>query len=125
MQLGRIGVRRDGYRPEIIVPDAWYSTVTRAMKVLAAVDVLVAIVGAVAAVLGIPFGAPLFTLAVTLLLLIEIGRRVIVRVESEGLHVGEPSISVTQSCPECGTELGEKPDTCGACSWTAGSPAKA
>lgn len=121
-RIGDVLIRRNRYKPRISVPDPWHGKVSKAWKILAVIDILLAVIGSVTTILGIPFGLPIITLAITLLVLIQIGRHVTVQPEPAKLRVETPAPTLTRSCPECGEEIDDTPDACPKCSWTSDNP---
>ncbi|QLG63326.1 hypothetical protein [Halorarum salinum] len=85
VRIGGVGFKRNGYRPIVVVPDPWYGRLKRSKQALVAADLLLGLAGVIAFALGIPFGLPIIGFSITVLLLVEIGRRI--TVSAETVHV--------------------------------------
>lgn len=123
-RLKGILVYWNGYKPKASVPDPWYDRLSRLRQVLLVIDGVLALVGMVAAILGIPFGVPILGGAITLFMFIQVGRHVIVQAESTGLSVETPPPTFQRGCPECGEWLDNNPNYCFNCDWESENPIK-
>lgn len=121
-RIGDVLIRRNGYTPRISVPDPWYGWLSSLWTILFAIDVVLGIVGPAAALAGHPLGIPAIVLALTLLMLIQIGRHVIAEAEPTGIQVTTLEATAKRSCPDCGEELTDDPDVCAGCGWESDNP---
>jgi hypothetical protein len=66
----------------VVVPDPWYERLKKSKQGIVVADLLLGLAGAVAFILGVPFSLPIVGFSITVLLLLEIGRRVTVSAET-------------------------------------------
>lgn len=121
-RIGDAVFQWDGYWPKISLPDPGYGRLSTAQRFLDSAGKILTLIGAVAALLGIPFGVPLLSVAIMLLVGPRIVRHMIIQPEPAKLRVETPAPTLTRSCPEYGEEIDDTPDACPKCSWTSDNP---
>lgn len=96
LRCGRFIIKRDGFTLMVSAPSPWDNRLKSMRRVFLAIDVLLGLVGGVAAIFGLSFGLPVVGFALTLLLLINFGTHVIVEAETTSVTAmtSEASVSV-------------------------------
>ena len=114
-KIGRMVIRRNGFRPVISVPNPWYDRLSKSRRVLLVVDVALSIVGIIATALGIPFGLPLLGGAIGLLVFIQVVQLKVIQLPPIKLELETPEPTIQLKCGECGTEVSENANHCPNC----------
>lgn len=114
-KIGRMVIRRNGFRPVISVPNPWYDRLSKSRRVLLVIDVALSIVGIIATALGIPFGLPLLGGAIGLLVFIQVVQLKVIQMPPIKLELQTPEPSIQLKCGECGTEVSGNANHCPNC----------
>lgn len=114
-QIGRIVIRRNGFRPVISVSNPWYDRLSKFRKGLLLVDVALSVVGIIATALGIPFGLPLLGGAIGLLVFIQVVQLKAIQLPPIKLELKTPEPSFQLKCGECGSDVNENSNHCPNC----------
>lgn len=114
-KIGRMVIRRDGFRPVISVPNPWYERLSKSRRALLVVDVALSIVGIIATAFGIPFGLPLLGGAIGLLVFIQVVQLKVIQLPPINLELQTSEPSFQLKCGDCGTEVNENANQCPNC----------